>query len=389
MQTLAGIVNNRNFRILLYQAVFLVSVFAACAYLATTTAQNLENRGMASGFDFLKLTAGFDISWSILPYEATDSYGRLFLVAIGNTLVVSIAGIVATTALGFAIGIMRTSKNWLSSTLASGFVEIVRNTPLLLQVLFWYIGVFTLLPPPRIAIDVFELGVIHVTNRGIYVPEPIPGPLFTWTLLAIVVAMVGSYFFFVAAKRRQRRTGKEQTVWPVIIATVVGLPALIFLLTGSPMHFEIPELGRFNFSGGAALPPTFCALFVALAINHAAFVAENVRAGIQAIPAGQYEAARALGLTRKQRLQLVIVPQAKRLIIPPLILTWITLIKNSSLAVMIGYPDLVAVFMQTALNQSGRAIEIVVMVMAFYSIVSLSISAALNYYSKRVALHAS
>ena len=384
---MTALVNDQRNRSVFFQ----ILVFAVLAWggwqLYANVSTNLQARGMLPGFEFLGTTAGFSIAWSIIPFSATDSYGYVYLIGILNTLAVSLVAIVATTLLGFTVGILRLSRNWLVSTVAAWYVEVVRNTPLLLQILFWYLGVFSLLPRPKQSIDVLELGLLHLNNRGLYFPEPNPQSGFWMTGITIVVALSLSYVFIVWAKRRFIESGRRtSTLWPVA-GLLFGLPLLVFILTGSPLRWQIPVLEGFNFVGGATVPPAFCALLVALVVYHAAHIAESVRAGILSISKGQTEAAYSLGLRPNWTLRLIIIPQAMRAIVPILISIWGAVVKNSSLAIAIGYPDLVAVYMQTSLNQSGHAIEIVAMVMLFYSSVSLAISGALNYYNKLVQLH--
>ncbi len=383
---LAKIVNDERNRSIFYQVVVFGLIAWTAWYLFTNTTQNLEARGMSSGFGFLETTAGFSIAWSIIPYEPSRSYGYVFLVGILNTLVVSLIAIVLTTALGFMIGILRLSHNWLISTLAGAYVEIIRNTPLLLQILFWFLGVFSLLPRPKQSLDLFGLGLFELNNRGFYFPAPVPGDGFWMTMLAVLIAIAAAYAVAVWAKRRFLATGERFPVFWTSVGILLGLPALVFLATGSPLAWDVAKLQGFNFVGGASVPPAFCALLIALVIYHASYIGEAVRAGILSVSKGQTEASHSLGLKPGWTMRLIIIPQAMRAIMPPLISTWMTVVKNSSLAIAIGYPDLVAVYMQTSLNQSGHAIEIVAMVMLFYSAVSLTISAALNYYNKRVQL---
>ncbi len=384
--TFAKIVNDERNRSIFYQILVFGIIGWVFWYLFTNTSANLEARGMSSGFDFLGSTAGFSIAWSIIPYSPTDTYGHVYLVGIVNTLLVSMLAIVLTTILGFVVGILRLSHNWLISTVAAWYVEIIRNTPLLLQILFWYLAVFSVLPRPKQSIDIGALGIFQLNNRGLYFPEPQPGDLFWITMLAMLAAVVAVYFLAVWGKRRQLATGERFPVFWTSLGILFGLPILVYLATGSPLDWGIPVLKGFNFQGGAKLPPSFLALFIALVIYHASYIGENVRAGIMSVSHGQTEASSSLGLKPAWTLRLIIIPQAMRAIMPPLISIWMNVVKNSSLAIAIGYPDLVAVYMQTSLNQSGHAIEIVAMVMLFYSSVSLTISAALNYYNQRVQL---
>lgn len=383
---LAKIINDERNRAIFYQIVVFGLIAGVCYYLFSNTGANLEARGMTFGFDFLKSTSGFSIAWSIIPFDPTRSYGYVYLVGILNTLLVSLIAIVLTTALGFTIGILRLSQNWLVSTLAAWYVEIIRNTPLLLQILFWYLAVFSTLPRPKQSWDFFGLGVFNLNNRGFYFPEPQPGELFWITGVTILIALVASYLVAVWAKKRFITTGERFPVWWATLGILIGGPLVVFLVTGAPLSWGLAELKGFNFQGGGNVPPAFCALLIALVVYHASYIAECVRAGIISVSKGQTEASYSLGLKPSWTMRLIIIPQAMRAIIPPLISTWMTVVKNSSLAIAIGYPDLVAVYMQTSLNQSGHAIEIVAMVMIFYSSVSLIISGALNYYNDLVQL---
>jgi general L-amino acid transport system permease protein len=353
-------------------------------YLFSNTAHNLEARGMSSGFGFIFATAGFNTDFKLIDYAVGGTYGRVFVVGMLNTLFVSLIAIVGTTFLGFFVGIMRLSSNWLIARLALTYVEILRNTPLLLQIVFWYLGVFSLLPRVKQSADLFGVGVLN--NRGLYLPAPITGDLFWATIVAVVVAIAAVLVLRRWSRKRQELTGQQFPVLWVSLATLVGLPVIIYLVTGAPLDWEIPELRGFNYQGGLRLPPAFLALLVALTIYHSAHMAEAVRAGIQSVHKGQTEAAHALGLTPGRTMQLVVIPQAMRAVVPPMISLWMNVVKNSSLAVAIGYSDVVALFMQTALNQSGYAVEIVAMTMAFYMTVSLTISGLLNVYNKRVQL---
>jgi general L-amino acid transport system permease protein len=380
--------HDERVRSVFYQILTLAFVGGIGWYLFTTTAHNLEVRGMGSGFDFLGVEAGFDPDFKLLEYTAgIGTYGDIFVIGILNTLYISVLSIIATTILGFSIGILRLSSNWLVSMVALAYVEIFRNTPLLIQVVFWYIGIFSLLPKVKQSIDL-SLGseVILLNNRGLYMPWPEPGDLLWLTGLAIVVAVVAVFMLRRWAHKRQDATG---LIFPTLIpsvALIVLLPGTVFLLTGLPLSWDLPQLEGFNFVGGSTLPPAFLSLFVALTIYHAAQLAEAVRAGILSVGKGQKDAAAAIGLRPKRAMSLVIIPQAMPAIVPPMISLWMNVVKNSSLAIAIGYPDLVAVFMQTSLNQAGHAIEIVGMTMAFYMFVSLSISWLLNIYNKRVQL---
>ena len=357
-------------------------------YLFTTTAHNLEVRGMDSGFGFMGVEAGFDTDFKLIEYTAgVGTYGDIFLIGILNTLYISFLAIIATTMLGFTIGVLRLSSNWLVSKVALTYVEVFRNTPLLIQIIFWYTGIFSLLPKIKNSLDLSGGSeVVLLNNRGLYMPWPVPGDSLWMTGVALIIAIIGVVMFRRWAHKRQDATGQIVPILLPSAAVIILLPAIVYLLTGSPLGWDIPKLEGFNFVGGATLPPAFLALFVALTIYHAAHLAESVRAGILSVSRGQHDAAMAIGLRQNKVMSMVIIPQAMPAIVPPMISLWMNVVKNSSLAIAIGYPDLVAVFMQTSLNQAGHAIEIVGMTMAFYMFVSLTISGLLNIYNKRVQL---
>jgi general L-amino acid transport system permease protein len=380
--------NDERVRSVFYQLLTAAVVGWIGWYLFTTTAHNLEVRGMDSGFGFLSVEAGFDTDFKLIAYEAgIGTYGDIFLIGVLNTLYISFLTIIATTLLGFTIGVLRLSNNWLVSKVALTYVEVFRNTPLLIQIIFWYTGIFSLLPKVKQSLDLSAGSeVVLLNNRGLYMPWPIAGDLLWLTGLALVIAIVAVVLFKRWAHKRQDATGQSVPTFLPSAALIVLLPGLVYLMTGSPLGWDVPVLEGFNFEGGAALPPAFLALFVALTIYHAAHLAESVRAGILSISRGQHDAAMAIGLRQNKVLSLVIIPQAMPAIVPPMISLWMNVVKNSSLAIAIGYPDLVAVFMQTSLNQAGHAIEIVGMTMAFYMFVSLTISWLLNIYNKRVQL---
>lgn len=357
-------------------------------YLASNTAHNLEVRGMNTGFGFVGNEAGFDTDFKLIEYTpGADTYGRVFLVGILNTLLVSVLAIFLSTILGFFMGVMRLSQNWLVSRVALAYVEIFRNIPLLIQVVFWYIGVFSLLPVVKKSIDLsFGTGRVMLNNRGFYMPTPIYGGLFWMTALAFVIAVIGVIIYRRRAKKIQDTTGVQTSTFWVSAAAIIGLPLLVYFLTGQPLEWDVPELKGFNFRGGTSVPPPFLALLVALSVYHAAHIAESVRAGILSVNSGQHDAGMGIGLSPGRVMRLVIIPQAMPAIVPPMISNWMNTVKNSSLAVAIGYSDVVSLFMQTTLNQIGHAVEIVGMTMAFYMVVSLTISFLLNIYNKRVQL---
>ena len=347
--------------------------------------ENLARAKIAAGFGFWDNAAGFPISQSLIYYsEAGSTYGRAFWVGLLNTLLVASIGIIFATILGFTVGIARLSKNFLISRIAYWYVEIVRNLPLLLQLLFWYNAVIKALPEVRESLKL--PGGSYLNNRGLIVPEPVLGDTF-WIVVAMFCAgILGAIAYRVHAHRKQEKTGIQSPVGLVTLALVLGLPLLVFLLAGMPLSFVFPTAGRFNITGGVSVLPEFLALLFGLVIYTAAFIAEAVRAGILAVSKGQTEAAYALGVKPKHTLNLVIIPQAMRVIIPPLTSHYLNLTKNSSLAVFVGYPDLVNIFTGTVLNQTGQAIEVVAITMLVYLTISLSTSLFMNWYNARKAL---
>jgi general L-amino acid transport system permease protein len=343
---------------------------------------NLQAQRITSGFGFLNNTAGFDVSQSLIPYSGSDTYTRVFLVGLLNTLLVSIIGIFFATVIGFLVALGRLSPNWLLSRICGGYVELVRNLPPLFQILFWYLAVLSALPNPRQSISVF--GSFFLSNRGFVVPKPIANPGLEAFALAILVAIVAALLLQRYARRQLFESGRLVKIWPYVVGLLIGLPLLTALLFGAPVTFEIPELKGFNFSGGSRIIPEFVALTVALSTYTAAFIAEIVRAGIQSVHKGQMEAGSSLGLQRGSVLRLIVVPQAMRVILPPLTNQYLNLTKNSSLAVAIGYPDLFSVFAGTTLSQTGQAIEIIAITMGVYLLISLVTSAIMSFYGWRL-----
>lgn len=376
--------NNPRVRAILFQAIALAATVAFGLYIFDNTQANLRRLGIASGFAFLSSTAGFDILQSLIPYSATSSYGRVFWVALLNTLLVSALGIILATLLGFVIGVARLSRNWLISRLALVYIETFRNIPLLLQIFFWYFAVLRAMPAPRQSLSLGEAVFLNI--RGLYVPAPQFQPGFGWVLLALGIAAVLAWLLARWARRRQMATGQQFPTISVSLALLLGLPLLTFWVAGSPLVWQVPELQGFNFRGGLVVIPEMASLLLALTIYTAAFIAEIVRAGIQAVSHGQTEASFSLGLNSGKTLRLIILPQALRVIIPPLTNQYLNLTKNSSLAAAIGYPDLVSAFAGTVLNQTGQAIECIAITMAVYLTISLSISLVMNWYNRRVAL---
>jgi general L-amino acid transport system permease protein len=377
--------NDPKVRSLVYQFA-LCAVVAFLIYGAATNAiENLARANIASGLGFWSTTAGFDISQTLIEYSAQGStYGRAFWVGLLNTLLVAGLGIVFATILGFVVGISRLSRNWLLAKVAGGFVEIIRNTPLLLQLFFWYNAVLKALPDIRESIVI--LGGAYLNNRGFFLPLPIFKNGFGFVELAFLAGVVGAIAFRFWARKRQEQTGRQAPIIRVTLALVIGLPIAVLALMGFPIGFEFPQAGRFNIIGGIEVLPEFAALLFGLSIYTAAFIAEVVRAGILAVSRGQTEAAYSLGLRPGSTLRLIVVPQAMRVIIPPLTSQYLNLTKNSSLAVAIGYPDLVQVFTGTVLNQTGQAVEVVAITMLVYLVISLVTSLLMNIYNRRMAL---
>ncbi|SEK76249.1 amino acid ABC transporter permease [Halomonas daqiaonensis] len=373
-----------TFRALLVQGILLLALGAFVVMVVSNTMANLEARGITTGFGFLQDRAGFSIPQTLIEYSGDSTYARTFVVGLLNTLLVSAMGIVAATLIGFAVGIARLSPNWLLARLASAYVEIFRNIPLLVQILFWYFAVLQALPSPRNSHSLFE--VIFLNVRGVVLPDPQPLAGFAATPWALLVAVIATWGMVRFARRRQARTGRPLPVFKLGALLLIGLPLATFLVTGMPLEWSIPSLQGFNFQGGVTVLPELIALWLALSIYTASFIAEIVRSGIQSVPEGQVEAAKALSLPAGIILRKVVIPQAMRVIVPQLTSQHLNLIKNSSLATAIGYPDLVAVFSGTALNQTGQAIEIVAMTMAVYLLINLVVSALMNLYNARTLL---
>ncbi|SAI67815.1 amino acid ABC transporter permease [Bordetella ansorpii] len=374
--------NDPGTRAVIYQVVALGLVALAVWFLVSNTLHNLAQRNIATGFAFLSREAGFAIGETSVAYSPADSYGRAIWVGLLNTLRVAVLGIILATLLGTLIGIARLSKNWLISKLASIYVEVMRNIPLLLQLFFWYSIITESMPGPRQAHN--PLPGVFISNRGLKVPS-LQGDSFDWILVGVVVAIVAIVLAQRWGNKRQQATGRPFPLGRWAIAFLIGFPVLGWLVSGASLALDVPELRGFNFVGGWTLSPEFSALLAGLVIYTSAFVAEVVRSGVQAVNNGQWEAAGSLGLRRGLVLRLVVLPQALRVIIPPMTSQYLNLTKNSSLAVAIGYPDIVSV-VNTTLNQTGQAIEGILIIMAAYLTVSLSISIFMNWYNKRIAL---
>ena len=366
------------------QTCVLLILFIVAGYALYNISENLQKAGITTGFGFLNEPSGFDISQTLIEYSSQSTYADAFVVGILNTLLVSVLGIFFSTLIGFFLGVIRLSPNWLVSRMAAAYTEIIRNIPLLLQVLFWYLAILAPLPGPRNALDVS--GIFFLCNRGLQMPKPFFEEGISITLVTFIVTLILSVILVIWNRNRQRTTGKRFPAYLVALTLLILLPLMAFLGTGSPMHWEIPILKGFNFSGGITVLPELIALLLALTLYSATFIGEYVRSGIMAVDKGQKEAALALGYRPGLMYRLIIIPQAMRVVTPPLISQYLTLIKNSSLAVVIGYPELVHVFAGTALNQSGQAVEIISITMAAYLSISLIISLFMNWYNKKIAL---
>ncbi|HTO18156.1 MAG TPA: amino acid ABC transporter permease [Pseudomonas sp.] len=368
----------------IFQIVAVAAVVAFGWFLFHNTQANLQHRGITSGFGFLDNAAGFGITQHLIDYRESDSYGRVFWVGLLNTLLVSVIGILLATLLGFILGIARLSSNWLIRQLATVYIEIFRNIPPLLQIFFWYFAVIGPLPGPR---DSLSLGgLIFLNNRGVQMPAPSASDAYAPFMLALLAALALVVLLSRWARARRLATGARFPVFWASLALVVAIPGACVLLFGSPVNWSVPELQRFNIRGGWVVIPELVSIVMALSIYTAAFIGETVRSGIQAVSGGQTEAAASLGLRPGQVLRLVVIPQALRVIVPPLTSQYLNLTKNSSLAAAIGYPDMVSLFAGTVLNQTGQAIETMAITMSVYLAISLSISLLMNWYNARIAL---
>ena len=377
---ISNFIFNKNVQGVFYQAITLSLVIAGIYYIVQNTAQNMVARGLASGFNFLGVESQFDIQMTLIEYSPTSTYFDAFIVGLLNTLLVAGIGILFATIIGFAFGIMRLSSNWLVAKIAESYIEIIRNIPLLLQIFFWYFAVLRALPKPKQSIEFMDS--VFLNNRGLFVPDPNVGEGSSILFYIFWLSVIISIGIFVWAKKRQNKTGKTFPAFLTSMALIVGTLTVTLAALGFPISFEYPELKGFNFKGGMKLIPELVALTFALAMYTAAFIAEVVRAGIQSVSKGQTEAARSVGLKDSLVLRLVIIPQALRVIVPPLTNQYLNLTKNSSLAAAIAYPDLVLVFAGTALMQTGQAIEIIGMVMGVYLFLSLFTSVVMNLFNR-------
>jgi len=379
---------NKKPRILIPQAITVIALISVIIYFATNAQINMGNRGISFGYGFLNQEASFDITFSLIDYDGSYSYGRAFLVGLLNTILVSAIGIFFATIIGVIVGVSRLSDNYLIAKTAEWYVEIFRNIPLILQIFFWYFAALRALPLPENAINFNDIS--YLTIKGWYVPK------FVWTnfdifLYSIIAAFIAIYFISQYAKKQREEFGKILPTTTLSLATLIIIPLISFLILGVSLTFNYPELKQlsptvYTFAGGVSIIPELIALALALSMYTATFIAENVRAGIMGVGKGQKEAAASIGLNRGQVLKLVVMPQALRIIIPPTTNQYLNLTKNSSLAAAIAYPDIVLVFAGTALMQTGRAIEIISITMLTYLSLSISISLFMNWYNKKMAI---
>ncbi len=371
---------NRSVQGFFYQIITLGLVALGIYYIVTNTARNMLERGLASGFHFLGVESQFDIGMTLIEYSPTSTYFDSFIVGLLNTLLVAGIGILFATIIGFTVGIMRLSSNWLIAKIAEAYVEILRNIPLLLQIFFWYFAVLRALPKPKQSLELYDS--FFLNNRGLFIPDTVFGEGSSVIFYLLWLTIIISIGIFIWAKRRQNRTGERFPAFYVSTALILGTFFISLAATGFPVSFEYPELKGFNFKGGVKLIPELVALTFALAMYTASFIAEVVRGGIMAVSKGQTEAAKSVGLKQNLILRLIIIPQALRVIVPPLTNQYLNLTKNSSLAAAIAYPDLVLVFAGTALMQTGQAIEIIGMVMGVYLFLSLFTSLIMNLFNR-------
>jgi general L-amino acid transport system permease protein len=377
-------INDKRVRDWFYQAAVLIGLVGLLVYFIRNASENMVKAGIASGFDFLWRTSGIDVPFVLTNYTQSDNILALFWAGVANTLFVTAVSLVLATLLGFAIGIARLSSIWLVSALAGAYVEFVRNIPLLFFVLFWYFGVIAALPSPRESISVF--GVAFLNNRGLTIPLPDAPANFHWAFGAILIAFVAQWLFARWARRRKEATGQDAPLLVVSLILLVLVPVLALSWASLATRWDIPVLRGFNYRGGFVVIPEFVALLAALVTYTAGFIAEIVRGGIQSVPHGQIEASAALGLRPAQTLRLVTIPQALRVMTPPMTNQYLNVLKNSSFGAAIAYPDVVSLFMGSALNNTGQAIEIIAMTLAVYLVIGLAVSAFMNWYNARIAL---
>ena len=382
MRSNVNFFSDEKFRSIFFQTLVIGLFALGIFFIVQTTAYNLEKRNIATGWRFLTDPAGFDISFSpFINFKSTDTHLDVYFVGVLNTLLVSFCGCIAATILGFLVGIIRLSSNWLLVRVAYIYVEFTRNVPLLLQIILWY---SILIQLPRVKQSLEFLDTFFISNRGIYSPRPVFENGFSYVFIAFILALVSSFFLRRWAKTRQDETGKQFPVVTSAFGMIIFVPLLLFFILGSPLSFDYPALKGFNFKGGMVIRPEFIAMFLALTIYTAAFISETVRSGILSVTKGQREASASLGLKKSWIMRLIIIPQALRVIVPPLTSQYLNLTKNSSLGIAVGYADLVHGFGGISLNQTGQAIECMVIVMATYLTISLTISLFMNIYNRSI-----
>ncbi|WP_248311460.1 ABC transporter permease subunit [Bosea sp. ASV33] len=384
MAQVLSFINDKRVRDWFYQIALILLLVGLTVFFVRNASENMVKAGIASGFDFLWRTSGIEVPFVLTGYTQSDNILALFWVGVANTMLVSVIAIVLATLLGFALGIARLSSHWLLSTIAGAYIEFVRNIPLLFFVLFWYFGVIAALPQPRQSIGLF--GVAFLNNRGITIPLPDAPDNFRWAALAILVSWVGYWLASAWARKRKERTGQDAPLLAMGIGLILVVPALAIAWASLATRWDIPVLRGFNYRGGFVVIPEFVALLAALVTYTAGFIAEIVRGGIESVAKGQSEAASALGLRPGRILSLVVIPQALRVMTPPLTNQYLNVLKNSSFGAAIAYPDVVSLFMGSALNNTGQAIEIIAMTLAVYLVIGLAVSALMNWYNARIAL---
>ncbi|WP_265975302.1 amino acid ABC transporter permease [Brucella intermedia] len=379
--------NDPQMRGYIYQLLTLAVVVLLLWYVWNNIVHNLARTNMSVGFEFLHGRAGFEIAQSLIAYTSDSSYRQALYVGLTNTLIVATAGIVTATILGVLLGVGRLSHNWIVSRLCTAYIELFRNIPPLLLIFFWYLGVLSLLPSIRMVVKSTNIdsdALLFVTNRGFYIPKPVVDNGFEWTTAAFFIGLLILIAASMWNNRRQRKTGRRMDILLPGIVAIICLSAFVFFMAGMPLRFDYPIPSAFNIKGGAVISPEFFSLYLGLSLYTASFIAEVVRAGIRGVPNGQSEAAQALGLTASQTVRLIVLPQALRIVIPPLTSQYLNLIKNSSLAVAVGYADVVAVG-GTILNQTGRSIEIIAIWMLIYLSISLGTSLFMNWFNTKMA----
>lgn len=379
-----SLINDKRVRDWIYQIAVVVFLVGLTVFFVRNASENMVKAGIASGFDFLWRTSGIEVPFVLTGYTQSDNILALFWVGVANTMLVTVIAIVLATALGFVVGIARLSSHWLLSTIAGAYIEFVRNIPLLFFVLFWYFGVIAALPAPRQSISLF--GVAFLNNRGVTIPLPDGMENFRIAGLVILACVLVFWAFSIWGRRRRERTGQQAPTLAVGLALLLAVPLLMLVWATLATRWDVPALRGFNYRGGFAVIPEFVALLAALVTYTAGFIAEIVRGGIQSVSHGQTEAGSALGLRSGQILRLVTIPQALRVMIPPMTNQYLNVLKNSSFGAAIAYPDVVSLFMGSALNNTGQAIEIIAMTLAVYLVIGLAVSAFMNWYNARIAL---